>query len=373
MSASLTAFGLGASLLVSATPATDDPPNPPDYRCGIINVEENPAHPLGSDFLESLLIENVGQRLRVATFDAGLSSREPGLLAADLAGGQNARAQQVAEVIKRADADVLLLTGFDADEQALATFNNEYLKNASSDGPAVDYRYRYVGPSNLGVASGADLDQDKIVGGPGDAWGYGEFPGQGSMVLLSRHPIDIGDIQVLTDQRWAEVPGNRLAEAGLTQTASAAIPVMESGLWDVPLTIAGQKLRVIAVQARPGSEQLGYAAARHHDELTVIGDWVDAADYLRDDQGAAPSNTAPYVVMGELGRDERHNAAVDSLLEKIGVAEQGIHDQLNYILPDGAFSIVNHGSIELQPVDGAPDQDAEAGEPSELLWSDLNF
>lgn len=362
-------------MAVPTTPVTDDPAGPVDYRCGIINIEENAGHPLSSDLLEDLLMGSAGQQLRVATFDVDLSGEQPGDLAATLAGGQDAQAVQVATAIQRSGADVVLLTGIDADEIAVRTFNDEYLKEPQADGREADYPYRYIGPSNKGVPSGADLDQDKIIGGPADAWGYGQFPGQGSMVLLSKHPIDRERIQTITSQRWAELPESRISEAGLGEAVSEAIPVMESGMWDIPVTVAGQRIRVIAVQANQDPEDTGYAAPRHSDQLTVIGDWLAADQYVRDDAGSTAAQGASYVVLGELGRGAEHNAAVDELLEKIGVAEQGIHDQTNYILADSALEITRHGRIAAPAADGAaPETDgAASGAAAELLWSDLKF
>lgn len=375
MSVSLAVFGLGTSLAVPATPVTDDAAGSVDYRCGIISIEENAGHPLSSDLLEDLLVASSGQQMRVATFDVGLSGENPGELAANLAGGQEARAVQVATAIQRSGADVVLLTGIDADESAVRTFNDEYLKQAQADGRASDYPYRYVGPTNKGVPSGADLDEDKIIGGPADAWGYGQFPGQGSMVLLSKHPIDRDNIQTITDQRWAELPGSRISEAGLGATVAEAMPLMESGLWDIPLTVAGQQIRVIAVQANQDPEETRYAAPRHSDQLTAIGDWLAAEPYIRDDADAAPARSVAYVVLGELGRGVEHNAEVDALLEKIGVAEQGVHDQSNYILADSDLEITRHGRIATPSVDGAvPESDGTvSGAAADLLWSDLKF
>lgn len=344
-----------------------------DYRCGIIDVEGDPAHPLNSDLLEDLLVDTAGQRLRVATFEVDLSGEQPGELAADLAGGQNPQALRVAAAIQEANADLVLLTGFDADESAVRTFTTDYLETQRAVEGAAGYPYHYVGPSNLGVPSGADLDQDKIVGGPGDSWGYGQFPGQGSMVLLSRHPIDQDNIQTLTKQRWSDLPASQITEAGLSEAVAEAMPVMESGLWDVPITIAGHEIRVIAIQTNQGSEETSYTAPRQNDQLAVVGDWLSAAEYISDDDGARPANAEPYVVLGELGRNAQHNASVDALLEKIGVAEQGIHDERNYILPDSALEITRHGSVKANTVEQAPAETEPANGTAELLWSDLKF
>ena len=40
-----------------------------------------------------------------------------------------------------------------------------------------------------------DLDRDGKTDGPGDAFGFGKFPGQYAMALLSRHPLDVERIR----------------------------------------------------------------------------------------------------------------------------------------------------------------------------------
>ena len=39
------------------------------------------------------------------------------------------------------------------------------------------------------MPSGFDLNNDGVVGGGDDAFGFGLFPGQYGMVVLSKHPI----------------------------------------------------------------------------------------------------------------------------------------------------------------------------------------
>lgn len=374
LSVSLAVFGLGMPLAAPATPAIGDPLDPVDYRCGIISIEENAGHPLSSELIEGLFLESPGPQLRVATLDVNLSAELPGELATQLSGGQDPRAQQAATAIGQSHADVLLLTDFDADEQALRIFNDEYLRQAQPDTAESDYPYRYVGPSNKGVPSGADLDQDKIVGGAADAWGRGEFPGQGSMVLLSKHPIDQERIKTVTELRWADMPDSAIAEAKLSETVVSAMPVMESGLWDIPVQVAGQEIRVIAVRVDRDQDNAHYAQPRRGDQLNVIGDWVAAADYLRSDNGAKPPTDGAYVVLGELGQGTAQNSSVDRLLEKIGVAEQGVHDESNYILPDNELEILRHGSIGLTAPEATGTEPASpTGATTELLWSDLKF
>src|SRR3546814_15576309 len=56
----------------------------------------------------------------------------------------------------------------------------------SSDVCSSDLPHRFTAPPNTGVPSGHDLDGDGRTMGPRDALGYGRFPGQYGMAILSR-------------------------------------------------------------------------------------------------------------------------------------------------------------------------------------------
>ena len=67
-------------------------------------------------------------------------------------------------------------------------------------------------PSNTGIPSGFDLDNDGTVGGPDDAFGFGDFPGQYGMVVLSRFPIVDDEVRTFQNLLWASMPGARLPD-----------------------------------------------------------------------------------------------------------------------------------------------------------------
>ena len=120
--------------------------------------------------------------VRFATFNASLNRFAEGDLLADLetvaAGGTVAQVEAVLEIIERNDPDVLLVNEFDFDPAAAELFAE-----------LADYPHHFTAPSNTGVPSGYDLNNDGTVGGPDDAYGFGFFPGQYGMLVLSRHPL----------------------------------------------------------------------------------------------------------------------------------------------------------------------------------------
>ena len=75
----------------------------------------------------------------------------------------------MAEIIQRVRPDVLLINEFDFDAEGLAAelFQRQLPRRSARTAPGrSSYRYRYVAPSNTGIPSGFDLDNNGTVGGP---------------------------------------------------------------------------------------------------------------------------------------------------------------------------------------------------------------
>jgi hypothetical protein len=129
--------------------------------------------------------------IRFSTFNASLNRSAEGQLITDLSTPENAQAQAIAEIIQRSNPDVVLVNEFDFDAAgtAAALFQENYLSVSQNGVDPVDYPYVYAAPSNTGLPSGLDLNNDGTVGGPDDAYGFGFFPGQFAFVIYSKYPI----------------------------------------------------------------------------------------------------------------------------------------------------------------------------------------
>jgi hypothetical protein len=136
--------------------------------------------------------------VRFATFNASLNRNFAGQLVADLSTPGNTQAQTVAEIIQRTRPDVLLINEFDFVENGVAAelFQENYLSVSQNGAEPIEYDYFFVAPSNTGIPSGFDLNNNGSVGGPDDAFGFGFFPGQFGMAVYSRYPIDYGVLAV---------------------------------------------------------------------------------------------------------------------------------------------------------------------------------
>ncbi len=251
------------------------------------------------------------QGARFATFNASLNRNAPGQLVADLSTPDNAQARTVAEIIQRTEPDVLLLNEFDFDPagQAIDLFRNNYLRVGQNGADPVSYPYAYVAPSNTGIPSGFDLNNDGTVGGPDDAFGFGLYEGQFGMAILSRHPIDEESIRTFQLLRWDTMPGNLIPDGFYTPEERAALRLSSKSHWDVPVVIGDETVHVLASHPTPpvfdGPEDRN--GRRNHDEIRLWADYVrpSRSRWIVDDagqQGGLRPNES-FVVMGDLNAD----------------------------------------------------------------------
>lgn len=251
------------------------------------------------------------RELRLATFNASLNRSAEGQLVADLSTPGNAQAQQVAETIQRTDPDVVLVNEFDHDEDGAAVdlFRDNYLEVSQRGATPVDYPYAYTAPVNTGVPSGLDLDNSGTVGGPGDAWGFGFFPGQYGMVVYSKYPIDTERVRTFQQFRWQDMPGNLMPTDYYSTEEQAALRLSSKSHWDVPVRVGGRTVHVLVSHPTPpvfdGPEDRN--GTRNFDEIRFWSDYVTGgptASYIYDDAGRRGGlRGGSFVIMGDQNSD----------------------------------------------------------------------
>jgi Endonuclease/Exonuclease/phosphatase family len=70
----------------------------------------------------------------------------------------------------------------------------------------------FIAPSNTGVPSGFDLDNNGTVGGGNDALGFGAFPGQFGMAFFSKYEIVTSEVRTFQHFLWKDMPGALLPD-----------------------------------------------------------------------------------------------------------------------------------------------------------------
>ena len=266
--------------------------------------------------------------LRIATFNASLNRGEQGQLLEDLTGGTDPQIAAVAEVIQINNPDILLLNEFDHDErgEGIDLFREKYLGVGQNGKSPVSYPYAYSAPVNTGVPSGLDLDGDGEVGGPGDAWGFGDFPGQYGMVILSRFPILTEQVRTFQDLRWSDMPSSLLPVEFYGAETAARLPLSSKSHWDVPIQVGRETIHVLASHPTPpsfdGPEKRNQR--RNHDEIRLWADYLSPgrrSRWIVDDAGERgglhPSES--FVILGDLNSDpldgDSWPGAIDQLLD----------------------------------------------------------
>ncbi|MDN5756434.1 MAG: endonuclease/exonuclease/phosphatase family protein [Arthrobacter sp.] len=301
LGAGLLAVGLTAASMVPALAEGADAPDflTPDYQRFQAQLK-----PTGD-----LTAPGHDGALRAAAFNSSLSRGYAGELAQDLSRAGDESASAVAEVIQRTNPDVVLLSDFDYDEdhEAAEGFRTHYLQQDQNQQQAVDYPYMYVAPTNHGVPTGADLDGNGTVGDATDGFGHGDFPGQHGMVLYSKHPIQRDGIRTFQNLLWTSMPDNRLPTGEYSPLVRTILRLNSSTTWDVPVTIEGNTVHVVAVDPGAAVDEEGNEHRRRNaDEIRLISDYVAGggdADYITDDQGHSGGlpDDARFVVLGDLG------------------------------------------------------------------------
>lgn len=268
----------------------------------------------------------------------------------------NPQIRNIAEILQRVRPDIILLNEFDyiADpKQGVEAFLNRYLHQSQQGASAIDYPYYYVAPVNSGEPSPYDLDHDGVASGKGgDAWGFGWYPGQYGMVLLSRFPIDTANVRTFRQLKWSAMPGALRPVDPMTDKSWysdeqwQALRLSSKSHWDIPVKINGEWLHILASHPTPpvfdGPERRN--RQRNHDEIRLWADYLSGGDnavYLVDDaglQGGLPPNVR-FVLLGDMNsapeQTAEQGAAVRQLLE---------HPRVN-----GSFEPVSLGGAEHAP------------------------
>ena len=236
--------------------------------------------------------------------------------------GADGQLRGAAAIVQAVRPDVLLVNEIDTppyrEAVAAERFGRRYLARPQSvgdfRGEPLSYPIVLAPPTNTGLPSGRDLDQDGQSDGPGDAWGYGEYPGQYGMALYSRFPVDAAAIRSFGRLRWSSLPGNLLPDGtggkpAYYPAADAAVLRLSSKThWDVPVVTPGGVVHVLASHPTPpvfdGAEDRN--GRRLFDELRLWAEYLDGASWIIDDDGrrGGLAADASFVFMGDLNARE---------------------------------------------------------------------
>ena len=280
--------------------------------------------------------------VRFATFNASLNRNFDGELLTDLSVPGNPQADAVAEIIQRVNPDVLLINEFDydADGTALQDFVDNYLGVPHGTAAAIiDYDYTFSAESNTGIHPGASFDFNNdglidTVPGPfnfdyaNDAFGFGWFPGQFGMAVISRYPIDESAIRTFQNFLWKDMPGALLPVEpdGTPWYSDAELDVFRlssKSHWDVPIEIGKRTVHFLVSHPTPpvfdGPEDRN--GTRNHDEIRFWADYIHPgrSDYIYDDNGefGGLHGSDRFVIAGDQNSDPLDGDSIPGSIQQL--------------------------------------------------------
>jgi hypothetical protein len=280
------------------------------------------------------------REVRFATFNASVNRNADGELVQELSNGDDPQLRNVAEIIQRVRPDVLLVNEFDfvPGELAARLFQRNYLSISQNGARPIDFGYRFVAPSNTGIASGKDFDNNgQAVTTPGsglygnDAFGFGEFPGKFGMAVFSRLPIDYRRARTFQFFRWKDMPGALLPDNPSTPAPADwyspdeldVFRLSSKSHWDLPIEVGRERVHFLVSHPTPpvfdGPEDRN--GTRNHDEIRFWADYVTpgAGGYIYDDRGRRGGlrRGEHFVIAGDQNADPFDGDSVDDAIVQL--------------------------------------------------------
>jgi Endonuclease/Exonuclease/phosphatase family len=271
--------------------------------------------------------------VRFSTFNASLNRNAAGQLITDLSTPANQQARNVAETIQRTRPDVILINEFDYDAGgvALKLFQDNYLSVSQNGAAPIVYPYRFAAESNTGIPSGFDFNNNGVIGGPDDAYGFGFYPGQFGMAVYSMYPIDTANIRTFQKFLWKDMPGALLPDDPATPAPQdwyspaelAVFRLSSKSHWDLPIMIGSNRVHFLTSHPTPpvfdGPEDRN--GTRNYDEIRFWADYIAfwRSGYIYDDagrRGGLPLG-AKFVIAGDQNSDPCDGDSIPGAIQQL--------------------------------------------------------
>ena len=263
--------------------------------------------------------------------------------------GQNDQLKAAAEIIQIIHPDVLVLNEIDHDIDALLAgnglplnalrFNNAYLNQGENP---LSYPFVYVAPCNTGFLTGKDLDNNGKVATEadrgsrdhgGDCYGYGVYPGQYSMAILSRYPLQNKNAHTFQKFLWKDLPDNLIPTEWYSADEIDIFRLSSKSHWDIPVKIGNNIVHLLASHPTPpvfdGVEDRN--GRRNYDEIRMWVHYINNDSVMVDDSGirGGLAENESFIVVGDLNaapqgdKLESGQRAIDQLLKHARINDCG--------------------------------------------------
>lgn len=364
--------------------------------------------------------------IRVATFNVSMeannymgladgatnSAASSNVLAKELATGSNTQIKNVAEIIQRVAPDILLLNEFDYipnQDDGILAFKRNYLQQSQHNQTPAVYPYHFVDTVNTGTASPLYADPNSKL----RTYGFGYFPGQYGMAVLSKLPIQQSNIRTFQRFLWKDMPNHLIpknvdGKYWYSDEEVNHLRLSSKSHWDIPVNICDTQIQILASHPTPpvfdGPEDRN--GRRNHDELRFWSDYISnqAETYHYDDQGkkGALKKESLFVMLGDMNASsvegDAYPNAIEQLLEHPAVSKYaapisqgGLENKkesayasshtaewgmrADYVLPSASLKIVDSGVFWPSKKSdlGYLVSDRAASSDHRLVWVDIQI
>ena len=255
--------------------------------------------------------------IRFASFNISFNRKKEGQLKQELALNQSINPKRIAEIIQRVRPDVILLCefDFDPDGEGIANFASNYLGISQNGQAPIKFKYVYFNSVNTGVDSGQDLNNDGKLSTANDAFGFGVFPGQYGMVVLSQYEIDRTNVRTFQYFLWKDMPQCLWPVDPATQKSyynddiKNIFRLSSKSHWDVPIKVGEKTIHFLTAHPTPPvfDQEEDRNGRRNHDEIRFFADYVmsEKSEYIYDDQGkkGGLAQGSDFVIAGDMNAD----------------------------------------------------------------------
>lgn len=312
------------------------------------------------------------------------------------------------KIIQSVRPDILVINEIDHDYSTPETsadlaLNVRRLASAylnQGDG-AIEYPYFYAAPCNTGILSGHDLDNDGTVATKADegsrshgndCYGYGSYPGQYSMGVLSRFPIETDKVRTFQKFLWKDLPGNHIPPGYYSDEELEIFRLSSKSHWDVPVKVGGRSIHLLLSHPTPpvfdGAEDKN--GRRNYDEIKFWVHYLAEDEAIYDDEGhkggPAPED---FVIAGDLNAslnsDEMEGLiAIKQLLDHsgiqdyekltgVGTADFGGGMRVDYLLASPGLNIVDGGVFNTQAAGEELKSLPRQASDHRLIWIEVDL
>lgn len=328
---------------------------------------------------------------RLATYNVALNRPRAGDLVAELKAEPGAQLSALLRVMAKVDADIWVINelDFDPEHQALTAFQ------ALLHDAGMNFPYRFTAPVNTGVLSGRDLVKLDVNDAKETPFGFGDFPGQYGMAVLSAYPLRADRCRTFQHFLWRDMP-SALLPANLDGTAFysdkdlAVLRLSSKSHWDLPVELPGGVCHLLISHPTPpafdGPERRN--VCRNHDEIRFWVDYINGTSYMTDDRGGKGGlkTGQRFVVAGDLNASptggDSQPGAIKGLVTHPAVqplrplSDRG-HDltarwrmRADYVLPSAQMPVLGTGVFWPKPGDPL-NAEVERASDHRPVWLDI--